>query len=127
MYDGAAWQEVSLTPGSDPESVFLPVYIETATVKEYPLFHYPDDETDTLEVDVWDELVLASGTATVTLKINSTAVTGLDTLSVTTTPQDNTATAALTISPGDNLILDVTVVGTPVDLSGTIRLIRTPV
>lgn len=66
-----------------------------------------------------------SGTATLAIKINGTAVTGLSAVSVTSTPQDVTASALNTVAAGDVVTLEYTAVSSPVDLRGTLKATRT--
>lgn len=53
-------------------------------------------------------LVVSAGTPTISIKINGTSVTGLNTLGVTTTPQNPTATALNTVNVGDRVTIVVT-------------------
>lgn len=69
-------------------------------------------------------LATASGTLTATIKINGTNVTGLASLSVTSTPQNATATAANTFAKGDKITITVASSSSPVDLEGTLDLMR---
>ena len=66
-----------------------------------------------------------SGTATITVKINGTAVTGLSSISVTSTPQDVTASGANTVAAGDVVTFEYTAVSSPVDLRATLKATRT--
>lgn len=62
-----------------------------------------------------------SGTATFTLKINSTAITGITTITADSTEVTTSATALNDVSVGDDIILEVTSVSTPVDFIGTLN------
>ena len=66
-----------------------------------------------------------SGTCTITVKINGTAVTGLASISVTSTPQDVTASGANTVAAGDVVTFEYTAVSSPVDLRATLKATRT--
>ncbi|CAB4177872.1 hypothetical protein UFOVP1004_33 [uncultured Caudovirales phage] len=70
-------------------------------------------------------LKTTSGTCTLSVKINGTAVTGLSALSVTSTSQDAVATAANTVAAGDIVTLEYTAVSSPVDMRATLKATRT--
>lgn len=67
-------------------------------------------------------LKTSSGSLTLTVKINGTAVTGLNAINVGTTPQSPTATAANVLSIGDSLSYEITSIVNPENLSGTLRM-----
>ena len=63
----------------------------------------------------------ASGTVVVTVKINGTAVTGLNGVTINSTPQDITATAANTYVSGNRITVEYgAVTGSPTNLEFTI-------
>lgn len=67
---------------------------------------------------------LASGTLTATLKINSTAIT-TGAINVTSAQASVTPTAADVAVAGDALVMTVSAISSPVDLSFTINYTRT--
>ncbi len=66
-------------------------------------------------------LSVASGSLTLTVKINGVNVTGLSSLSVTSTPQNPTASAANTVSVGDEVSIVVSAISSPADLKFTME------
>lgn len=70
-------------------------------------------------------LKTSAGTCTVTIKINGTAVTGINGLSVTSSTQDANATAANTFVAGDRITLVVASVSSAADLEFTLSATRT--
>jgi len=69
---------------------------------------------------------LTSGTATFSVKINSTVVTGLSALSATSTADTATATAQNVFSVGDDLVFTLSAASTPVDFDLTLNIRRLP-
>lgn len=67
---------------------------------------------------------LASGTLTATLKINSTAIT-TGAINVTSTQQSVTPTAANVAVADDALVMTISSISSPVDLSFTVKYTRT--
>jgi len=64
-----------------------------------------------------------SGTATIVVKKNGTAITGLTAVSCTSTTLD-TAITAVAIAIGDNITIEFSVVSSPVNLCAELILIR---
>ncbi len=64
----------------------------------------------------------ASGTMTVAVKINGTAVTGLSAVSVTTSPVNTAATAANTFAVGDEIAIVVTAASSPTFFSCVVEM-----
>jgi hypothetical protein len=69
---------------------------------------------------------LNSGTATFSVKINSTVVTGLSALSATTTEATATATALNVFEVGDDLVFTLSAASSPVDFDLTLNIRRLP-
>lgn len=67
-------------------------------------------------------LSTSTGTITVTIKINGTAVTGLSALSVTSTPQNAAATALNTFAIGDTISVVYSSNSSAADVRGTILI-----
>lgn len=88
------------------------VQIQVPVITEYTVFAIPFDCT-ILKAD-W---VTSTGTATFSVKIGSTGVTGLTSLSATTSPGTADATAANLVSAGNNIVFDVTAISSPENLS----------
>lgn len=66
----------------------------------------------------------ASGTLTLTIKINGTNVTGLTGLSITSTPANYTASGANTFAVGDTITFTFASVSTPVNFATTVKLTK---
>lgn len=67
----------------------------------------------------------STGTATFTVKINSTTVTSLSGLSASSSGASTNATGANTGSAGDNIVFDVTAVSSPENLSIMLEVVKT--
>lgn len=68
-----------------------------------------------------DNLVLSSGTATISFQINGTNITGLASLSVTSTPQSPTASGANSMSVGDRLTMVISAASSPFNLETSLK------
>jgi hypothetical protein len=68
----------------------------------------------------FNNIKTVSGTATLIIKINGTAVTGLNSISVTSTPQDITVSGGAAITSGQDVSYQITAISSPIDLTGTL-------
>lgn len=99
----------------------IPANLPTVTDDDYSIIVYA---TFPFTIDGIRQVSLASGSATLNVKINSTSVTGLGAISVTTTPQDVTATAANTVAVGDAIVFTFTSGSSPSDLTSVLEITR---
>lgn len=98
----------------------FPMHLEAATVKTYYLLPSANVAYTINNLYAGD----VSGTATVAIKINGTAVTGLSAVSVTSTPGTTNATALNSVSVADTVTVVITAASTPVDLFLNVKMTR---
>lgn len=95
--------------------------IQVPVVTQYTVFSMPFKGTI-----VEANYATSTGTATFSVKVNSTTVTGLSALGASSTPASATATANNTFNAGNNLVVDVTAIGSsPENLSVSLKILKT--
>ena len=105
----------------DPKSMIPANVAGSLSDTDYSIIVYA---TFPMTINGIRQVGLASGSATLNVKINTTSVTGLGSISVTSTPQDVSATAANTVAVGDAIVFTFTSGSSPVDLTSVIEVTR---
>ena len=106
--------------------VYIPINIVTVADGTFILYTHPTGETETMQVDIFEDLKTSLGTCTVEIQCNGVGSTGISGLSVTSTGQNSTATANHTLNAGEALTLVISANSSATNLTGTLRLIRNP-
>jgi plasmid maintenance system antidote protein VapI len=120
VYNGTYFQIVGGSSSASIASSY-PFYNEGATNKTYTI---DAKSVSALTLTQIRGLATASGTCTITIKINGTAVTftgSVTTLNVTSTPQDVSIISGGVIAAGDRITYTITSAAAPVDLEATLK------